>query len=728
MSSLKSCWNRNVQDPWSIQTRLYLDRLHYNPEAFAREGMDEAARSKLRTEYDQNKDKGNKSFDIADHTFNPEAQKKKTFLSRALRRLQAKTGINEEKYLAQVEEATSMKELVELEVKFKECGIKYYKQQMEKSCLFIEMHPGEREFIRNEKAVYFGWIEKQPLDAEDDEESSITEALSHLKEHLAERREGRERLKGQSSYVKKEYFRRLGSMAVDGSKEKLLEDVLKRIGNLEKEPSAIQAEFKKASKAAAGSKDTATILKGIREEYEKRVGEYNGILAEHQAYFGGKEVNTPKGKRRAALQEFEDWFADLHKFSEMQEKRDRLLDTVIPGRMRVYKKRDEMLAALPEKKRELIRRKTDEMRLHTLKTYLDESKAKNLRESVFAMEYMAELETAEYDGYPLFSSPEKAELKRIIQTSNAELQEAELKVLVGRMIPEREKEAADYLALGKHLRDDHRFFTANIYERRRMIRDAKEKESRELRNPFDIDNLQALTREERMSLLLTKLGSTEGERTVQTTRRGLAQEGKTQRTDTQMKVMGVMSGQWRRMKTDGTTQPENYMNAIYEGARVENEGLWRGAWESGVAKNEKQKYMAETARTDYRAYLSDRARTWGGRTVRVGKVNKQEFVEGKKTIFEKLEQAGGWGENMLFLNAQGEDDLRPAETAAEVMEDSLRAELIMMLEALGLRMEEVPSDFKEALIRLAIVGENAGIFSRMNQLTGGGDIVEDAVN
>jgi hypothetical protein len=194
-----------------------------------------------------------------------------------------------------------------------------------------------------------------------------------------------------------------------------------------------------------------------------------------------------------------------------------------------------------------------------------------------------------------------------------------------------------------------------------------------------------------------------------------------------MKVMGIMSGQWARNKEKGNTQVEGYMDSIYEGARVNNARLWRGAWEQGVAKDEHQQYMAETAHTDLAAYLSGRGRTWGGRAVDIGRVDKNELREGRTSMLDKFGRAL-YPENMLFLNPEGTDDLRPQDTGAEVLEESLRMELIMMLEAMGLRLDEVPADFKEALIQLAVVGENAGLFSRMNALTGGTDIVEEAVN
>lgn len=727
MNSPKSCRNRSIQDPWSIQKRLNL-RLRDNSEARAREGMDDEAASDLRTEYDRNSADGNRTFEVADHTFNIEAKKKKAFLDKSLRQFQAATGINEEKYLARIEEAKSLGELKKLETQFRRAGATYYKQQIERSGLYIEMDHREKAIVNDEKKMCFSFIEnpKLPFNTDDTDEPSMVEALCELKGHLEERRKGRQRLSSQSAYVKNEFFRQLETLGPTASKEKLLDKILKKVGNLEKEPSAIQVEFKKASKAVDGSKDTETVLKEVREEYDKRVGEYNGLLAENQAYFGGKEVSTPNGKKRSALVEFEKWFAGLNKFSEMEAMKEKFFSVVLPERIKVYSERDEMLAALPEGKRAVIRQKTDEMRLHTLKAYLKESESTNMRESVFAMEYMASLESAELDGYPLFSGPEKDELKGIIQKSSAELQEAELKVLLGRMIPEREQVAADYLALNDHLKDDHRFFTANIYEKRKMLRDSKEKENRELKNPFDIDSLP-VEKEDKMSLLLTKLNSAEGQRAVQEKRKGLTQDGKTQRVDTQMKIMNVMSGQWAEMQKEGTTQVENYMQQIYKGARVNNKNLWRGAWEEGVARDDNQKYMAETARTDYRAYLAGRARTWGGKSVEVGRVTKGELEKGSASMLDKFGKAL-YPENMLFLNAEGADDLKPAETGAEVMEDSLRAELIVMLDALGLDLNDVPRDFKEALIQLAIVGENGGLFSRMSRLTGGTNIVEEAVN
>lgn len=724
----RRCHNWNVQDPWEVQKRAYL-RLRDNAEARAREGMDDEEMSKLRTDYDRNSAEGHRTFDVADHTLNREAQKKKQFLSRALKRFQAKTGINEEKYLAMVEEARSPRELSELEKKFRKAGITYYKQQIERSGLFVAMDVREQRFVESEKKMYFDWIEGQPLDAEDEDESSIIEALSHLKEHLEERRKGRKRLEKQSSYVKNEYFRQLGSMAADGSKEKLLDKVLKSIGNMEEEPSAIQAEFKKASKKTEGNKTTEVLLKELKAEYEKRTKAYNKMLAENEHLFGGKEVTTPNGKMRGARAEFEKWYADLHSFAEMDNMMDRLEDTVIPERKKVYEERDEMLAAMPENKRAALRIKTDEMRLHTLKAYLKESKQLNLRESAFAMEYVANLETAEYDGYPLFSSKEKVELKRIIQSSNAELQEAELKVLLGRMIPEREAVTKEYLALDDHLKDDQKFFTGNIYDKRAQVREAKVQKNRELQNPFDIQSLSSLDAEERASLLLTKLGSEQGKRQALDAKRELGQEGKTKRLETQVKIMGVMSGQWKDMRDKGTTQVENYMQKIYQGAKVNNENLWKAAFgDETEAKDDNQKWMAETARTDYRAFLAGRGRTWGGKSVKIGDISKKEFERGDTSMLDKLESAL-YPENMLFRDAQGDDDLNPAETAADAVEDSMQMELNLLAEKLlGVDIRVLPKDFREALAQLCIVGENSGIFRRINSLRGGTDIVDEVVN
>jgi len=713
------------QNPWKNQL-IWNRQFRYNAEAMAEEGMDEDEQQKLRTAYDQNDAQGNKTFKLADHAFDKESQEEKQFLTRALQRFQAATGIDESKYIQRIEEAKSMGKVRELEKEFKRAGVTFYKQKMDKSGLFIPMDVRETAHVDDEKKMYFNWIEKQPLDTDDTDEGSIVEALSHLDEHLEERREGRERLNKQSAYVKNEYFRQIGSMAADGSKEKLLDKILKSVGNLEKEPSSIQAEFKKMTKGLDGRKDTEAVLKELKAQYEKLSKEYEGILESNKAYFGGKETNTPKGKMRGAHWEFVKWFSERKSFSQMASDTDALKNNVLPERIKVYGERDKMVAALPEAKRAAILQKTDEMRLHTLKSYLKDTKSSALRESVVALEYLATLETAEHDSYPLFNSEEKMDLKRVIQSSSPELQEAELKVLVGRMIPERAAQAKEYDGLPQHLRSDHRFFTANTYDKGKMLHEAKRKQDHELKNPFDIESLQSLSAEDKMSTLMTKLDSASGKMAVRNARRELSQEGKTQALDTQMKVVKVMSGEWKQIKQSGNTQVENYMDSIYEGAKVNNKKVWKGAWQTGVAKDEHQQYMADTAKTDLGAYLALRGRTWGGKSVEIGKVTQEEFKRGDKSMLNKLGKAL-YPENMLFLNSRNEDELKPGEEAAEMLGDSSRAEMIQLAKKLGFNFEEMPVGFREAVAQIAIVQENAGIFSRMDAF-GGEDIIEEAVN
>ncbi|QQR55278.1 hypothetical protein IPG41_01825 [Candidatus Peregrinibacteria bacterium] len=724
MNRLPSIQKLGFFDPWEIQ-RAWQLQLRYNERAMAEEGMTEGDRLDIQRQYDNNKAEGKRTFELADHTLDREGKEKKEFLTTALKRFQDKTGINEEKYITRVEEAISMSELKELEMKFKKTGIQYYKEQINKSGLFIPIDHRETAFVNDEKKIYFDWIEKQPLDTEDSDEPSIIEALSNLQGHLDERREGRDRLKRQSSYVKDEFFRQLGAMGTSGSKDKLLEKILKSVGNLEKEPSSIQFEFKKGSKTAEGKKDTAALLKEVREEHEKKTKAYEGILNANSMYFGGKKVKTPKGEMREAQWEFMKWFQDIKKFSEMDTALEQLEDTVIPERKAVYQERNELVNALPEPRKTAILNKTNEMRLHTLKAYLKEAGGTNLEESAIALEYIAELETAEYDGYPLFTNDEKRELRKAVQKSKPELQEAELKVLLGRLIPTREAEVRDYLNLSVHLKDDQKFFTANVYEKRKFMREAIAKQNRELQHPFDIDNLKDMSQEEKMSTLLTKLQSREGQRDLKSARKELSQEGKTQRTDTQLKVMDVMSNQWKNMRTKGLTQPENYMTEIYKGAKVNNSQLWRGAWQTGVARDEHQQYMADTARTDFKAYLSLRGRTWGGNAVKIGKVTKEELSSGRGTIMEKLKEAK-WAENMLFLNGQGEDELHPDDMLADFLAESLGEEADqIILKVFGIDPSQLPVDFKQRLIQVAIIGENGGIFKRAHN---GAQIIRDAVN
>lgn len=621
------------------------------------------------TDYARLQEAGKSSWGTPNN-LKPEDLKKKDELVDALRDFQRKTGQNEEKYITKLNKCTKRSELNEMERKFKKAGIKWYKLQMQKSGAFEPLDVREEGLINQELDGLVKWFSGLPLHGD----MSMISTLNELEENLSVKKEFREKLKGQSKFIQSEYFRRLGSLALVGSKEKLLDNIMKELKEVEGAPSAVQYEFKKKQKSAAAGKNTAEIKKEILTAYKTKADAYKKMVLDNKDFFGGDLVKTPFGKMPEAAWEFLDWFEDRESFAEMDDAAKKL-PSLIKQRKKLCDKRDNILKHCnPEQKKKLVD-KTNLMRRHELEKFIPEMEQLVRNNNVHTAEYIATLTTARAYNVDLFQPFEKVLNIRKFKLNDLETQKAKL-IVVQEEIKEREQTVRDYFALPSYLRDDESFIKANSYDREKMVHDAKEQAHREQVNPFDSSNVDHMDGEE-IQETAEQLKGEEGEEVMEDIMKDMSQEGLLKAAELQKKTHEKIFGAAKKAETHQETQKQHYLRDLKYWVRM-NQDIKDESDVSTERERSKWRYIQAANEAYDEGYVF----TSGGQVRKKEEISVQDLENGGKLTEEKLTRAR-YGEHVEVKDREGKMAKDPLEIIEKLSAQELMKLVLMAINKLG---------------------------------------------
>lgn len=651
MISLKHCLRAAVP-AWVISKRVYREM-----DRFDRNAISDAEQDERRARLQRSMDKGENAYRNVDHTLDQFNQKRKENLMEGLREFQNRSGINEEKYIKEVEKANSPRELNELEAKFNRASNAYYEKQLRESGAFTPIHAKEARFLGAEMGYLKDMFKDQPFYKKG--KLCKVDILADLKDSLRPRIEFRNKLRRvcQNPMVRDEYFSyfddQLKSGRVDFNefREKRLENIMKELKDVEDSPHAVQNEFRKLQAARQG-KDTAELKKEVMAGFKKRTGDYTARVLENMELFGGDMVDSPHGKIREAAAEFIEWFEELKDFTTMDGMADKL-DKVLNERKGVYEERDKLLKNVTPQEAEKIKARTDKMRFHNLKAYLPELKSKLGKSSVHALEFSALLEDAEASHVALFTAEEKIKMKTQMYVAPLELQKAKLTVLEQETIPERTKVVNDYFRLPDHLRKDKPFIDANFHDRQKMLDDALAQQNREAENPLDLSSVDHFDGDAE-ALLLNKLRSSVGKKEIEDKAEEMDQQGKLNIGRVQAELYKRMYGVDKRMAEGGMSQKETYLEDLSLWMRRSRD-LWKKDVDE-VQDNDRDKWQVEALEADRDMYDAGYVRTSGGEMRKLGIIKEEELMQGKTETLETIKEAK-YPQHLLLLGQDGKDEL-----------------------------------------------------------------------
>lgn len=597
-------------------------------------------------------------------------EKKREELKETLTDAEKRLGIDESKYLKQLDDCQSNGEIFALEAKFKKASIKWYEVQLKKSGLYEPMHKKELPYAQNEFNSIMDHFKGLQLTGS----FNMVDCLEMLPDTLARRKKFRDKLKSKSKFIKEEYFRRLGSLPLYESKELFLKEVMKDVKEVEDSPSAIQFEFKKLQKNAKASKKTGELKKELHAAYEKKTGEYTQEILANQQYFGGKKVNTPYGKLPLTAWEFIQWYQERGNFAEM-DKASKKLPSLIKDRKRLYEKRDEVLQHALPKDRERLEAKTNLMRRHELKKFLPDLEKHVRNKNIHVAEYMGTIITARARGVDLFLPFERVQNIRKFKLANLESQKARLKIL-HEDIADRERVVREYFNLPSYLRNDPKFIRANHYEREKMLFDAKEQLLQEKSHPFEINTDDDIDAEDTLRLS-QQLSGWEGEQVMDDIQKEMEQEGLLKaariQNDTYRKIFGAA----KRADLHNETQKESYLRDLKFWVRldqnVEDETDVR-------TERERAKYRFIEAADE--AYDIGYTITCGGEVGELQEIDQRELMNGTGDVDERLSRAK-YGEHVRINREDGQEVWDPLDMIEQMSQQEMMKLVMVAINKLG---------------------------------------------
>ncbi len=605
---------------------------------------------------------------------------KREDLKEGLRDFNKETGQDVSGWIKKLDEAKNDSEVREIETKMKKVASKWYAMQLKKSGAFEadDHRSATRENQELEQA------EKNFKSLELTGEFSMISSLSRLEKDLQPRIAFKKNLSKQSKWVKEEYYRRLNSLEMLGSKQDLLNDILKNIEGLEKAPSALQYEFKKKQEKAKAGTDTKELRKEVQASYEKVKSSYQGHILQNVQYFGGKTIVTPAGKMPEAAWEFMEWFDDLDNFAKMEDALKKL-PKLIAERKRLYERRDEVLDHAPKKDQEKLRVKTDLMRRHELEAYLDDLETNVRKNNIHTAEYQATLMTEKESGFPLFQPYEQRRMLQRFKLLPLEDQEARLTDL-DRTANERRRLVQDFLRLPRHIQNEHfdAFYNANDSTRDEILDHAQTQEQTEKENPFKISNKKELKHED-ADRIADALESNKGEKVLEDFTKELQQEGELKAAEIQEATYKKIFGTARRAKINKMTQKESYLDDLKYWIR-----LRKDVDDESDANNNKEKSKLRYIEAADVAHDEGFVFTSGGQVRELQKINKEElkFGSNSENVMERLGRAK-YGEHVEIVDdTQSEHTLDPLKMIEDMSETEMLRLSLKLLEKLSFGLME----------------------------------------
>ncbi|MEK7145999.1 MAG: hypothetical protein AAB802_02335 [Patescibacteria group bacterium] len=581
---------------------------------------------------------GRRLHDLVDHAG---IQKRDRTIAE-LKDFSKETGIPEDEHIKDLEEARSNFEIDAKIARMKAAGIRWYTIQIDRSGVFDPVDYKEEASLTRERDELIAWFSGLSLSGSD---MSMTKVLARLEKDLNPKKAFREKLKAQSTFVKKEYSRQLGSLPMVGSREKLLQNILDEIKDVINAPSAVQHEYKKVQKSATATKDTVTIRAEVMESYERRAAKYVGMVKANKDFFGGQDVDSKWGPVPITAKEFLEWFDELDSFAAMDSAIKRL-PGLIQDRKELYEERDAILKSAKSEDRTRLTRMTDKMRRHELEEFMGTLESSVQENSIHVAEYVSELITARTRNLHLFTPFERASMSTKFKLDDVETQAMKL-ILLQKEIAVRERVVDEYFSLPIDIRDDQVFMRCHAVDREQMLVEAQHELENEPSHPFDTNSISdELESANNFEHFTEELEGSEGQELLSDVVEELEQEGEINDTleNTYWKIYGAAKRADRYSDDD---QKDSYMRDLKfwmsQDQTIEKEK---------EATSERGQWKARFTTAAEKAYDLGKVVTVSGQISDLQQIGETELKTGSDKINEKLGRAR-YGEHVRINTADG---------------------------------------------------------------------------
>lgn len=580
-------------------------------------------------------------------------QQKRDATVKGLKEFEKATGFSKKKDIEKVKGARNSNDLRLVEDQLKEKSKAWYEKQLDDSGLFHPMDGREEALLNFEQEELKKRFAKLPLAGED---MNMATVLANLQKDLIPRRRFRNRLitlKDQNPDVWNEYFDRVPTLGLLGSREKLLTSIIKEIKPVINKPKAIKKAFKDRRKQKGGKAETAALVSEVIGEYDKKVDAYNKKLAENAQYFGG---NT--------LKEFKDYFAGLENFEEMDAKM-LAQPEIIAHRKALYEKAHSIIGKSKPENQDRLKEIVKGMRRHELEKYMETLEKSVQNDSMSTAETGASL-LKEVDGVPLFSKFE-------IDNENRKMGKISLQGQAGQMesikleVEDREKTVKEYLELPDKMRDDETFMQAHNEDRIKMLQDAKDKQLTGADNDFDLaanDDIGYIDN------LADELEDSDGDKFLDEMIDEQENEGETESAELISLTRRRIGLSDKNMKMHNEDQEDAYVRDTKKWIRL-NEG----AEEESDVHTQREKTKVKFIQQARKGYKEGWTVNSAGVVTERQDVNARELRVGDKKALERVKRARYGFE----INVQKEDGVAQERETGKMLDNLSKEQMTAMV-------------------------------------------------
>lgn len=714
MLSLKTCFG-DFSKPWGkshVWQKHNLEETRYDTNK-----IDQNKKQEKRIKAQKMKDNGEWGFNMAKH-LSPEDTDRIGKNVDALKYFQEKMGIDESKYIEEFEDCQSGREIRELEGKIRAASTKWYGMRLAESRAFEPIDGEGIGPLNNQMQGFIRWFNS-------DKRSLKDMAVTHERfdKDIQHQKKFREKLRGQSSFIKQEYLRRVKeieeeeadrppfSTAPKKDRGNLLSEIIEEVKEVKDSPSAVQYEFSKIKNKKESGKTTKEIKEEVVKIYENKTKDYRAEILKNAEYFGGEKVKTPYGDMSETAWEFIEWFEEQGSFTAMDGARKKL-NGLVRERRRLCKQRDEILEHANPEERQKLKAKTQKMRRHELEAFLPELESNVRKNSIHTLEYLGILHTARLGNISLFQNEEIVKMSIQFKLKNVKEQEAYLIVLQD-TIEDRKKTAAAYFKLPVHARNDEAFLKANVYEREKMLTDAYEQMNREKKNPLEISNTSRKTPTEIAEELLSRITGEPGRNAVGATIEEMGQQGALDIAENQLSIRSKMFGVSTQMEDEDLTFKGAYLSDLAKWMRTSKD-LWM---DEGNVHSERDQWKYETLQNAKEMYDYGIIYTSGGQIQDLKTESMNDFRAGRNNV-----DGAKYSQHTLLVGDDGKDVLDPMEaTKQEFMEEAMKlVEMLIIKLGYGkmglsqsvMQVVKNSENIQRELARQLVSGEHANLKDR----------------
>jgi hypothetical protein len=685
MSNFLSITRLGFQNPWEVKKTMFLERQRYDPNAYTEKDKED-----IRQTAAEAREEGSNTayFKGVDQIVDLESQKEKADLLDELKAFQNTTGIDQSKAIQKAEKCTQKWELEALKEKLLKSGLEYLHDPknktglIQKSKAYVPMHAAETKAVKAKEDDFVAFIESLPVFAKGGKDS-VASVIANFDKFVGPRIQFRNLLRNQTKFVKTLFFQMLKREQDPRAHEPaILGKAMETIKKVEGFPQAVQKEF---HDAVEEGKDPEKSYTELTERFKKVTGEYDQIVMNKDC-FGGKFIQTPKGKMRAAKWEYTQWHKnEFESLGKMEEMLKALKESEIPKREKVYAKRNALLTHFPPDQAENLRGKTDDMRFHNLKAYVKDLESLAGKQSIHALEYMAILESEEHQGVELFTREEKTQLKADILKDKPEIQALELQLLKAKGVQSRQDVVQEFKDLPEHLQlgQAKKFKAMSFEQRKRFLQKVQTTQNRPSTNPFgkiDGDLMDKKTRERQA---IKQLRSQEGKSFL---RRKMETEEAGKEAGVVAETTQRIGGWVKQLNSKGLTQMEGRLEEdAHFGLHGRNDKIWKVGFDNSLAQNEEEQRLGNTFVSDVLLRNAGGDRKSGGQVVEGGLhvVTAQMVRDGDERIIHEMD-AAAYDNMVMFTGTDGKDDLNLKNSLEKSWLDKKEVLIKTLVQLLGL--------------------------------------------